>query len=238
MSHNNEKIAAVVLAAGQGKRMKQSVQKQYLMLRDKPVLYYALKAFEKSIVDEIVLVTGETEIDYCKREIVDKYGFQKVKYIVAGGTERYHSVFYGLKAVKDADLVLIHDGARPFVDDAIINRTAEGARKHDACVAGMPSKDTVKIADTLGFAETTPNRDYVWLIQTPQAFSYSLILDAYKKLLERDENAEQLNITDDAMVLECMTGHAVKLVEGSYRNIKITTPEDLKVAYILCEEGL
>lgn len=221
-----EKYVAIVLAGGSGKRMNASVHKQYLLIKEKPVLYYSLKAFEDSAVDEIVLVVGAGEIDYCRQEIVEKYGFKKVKAIVTGGKERYHSVFEGLKAVQSADYVLIHDGARPFVDEEIICRTMSSVKEYQACVVGMPVKDTIKIADEKQYAKETPERKYVWMVQTPQAFSYDMIYDAYEKMLQNENTA----ITDDAMVLESMTSHQVRLIEGSYRNIKITTPEDLIIA--------
>ena len=225
------KNVAIVLAAGQGKRMKSKVQKQYLLLKGKPILYYTLNAFEKSpLISEIVLVTGKDEIAYCQKEIVENYGFSKVQKIVAGGKERYHSVYEGIKAIETADYVFIHDGARPFVDGEMIARVCDAVAEHKACVVGMPVKDTIKIADDAGFAEQTPDRRKVWQIQTPQTFEYQLIKGAYEKLLAEEPEG----ITDDAMVVETMTDHKVKLVEGSYRNIKITTPEDLDIATIFC----
>ena len=229
-----EVFAAVVLAAGRGKRMESSVHKQYLLLHEKPVLYYALKAFEESPVQEIVLVVGKGEIEYCQKEIVEKYGFQKISHIIEGGAERYHSVYCGLKAIKGADYVLIHDGARPFLDEEIIKRNIQAVREYQACVAGMPSKDTVKIVDENDFAVNTPERRFVWCIQTPQVFETALIRQAYFKLMENEEN--ETGITDDAMVVERMENCAVKLVEGSYENIKITTPEDLILAESLIKK--
>lgn len=234
--------AAVVLSAGKGSRMNSTTPKQYLMLHGKPVLYYALHAFEQSMVDEIVLVTGKGEIGYCQKEIVEKYGFTKVKSIVAGGKERYHSVFCGLEelnqAKKKPDYVMVHDGARPFLDDGIIRRCAAAAAEFQACVAGMPMKDTIKIADHALFAQETPQRNYVWQIQTPQAFAFPLIYHAYHELLEREKSGEIFPVTDDAMVLEIICGKKVKLIEGSYGNIKITTPEDLKLAEALLPSEL
>lgn len=220
------KYTAIVLAAGSGKRMNTIVHKQYLLLDGKPILYYSLKAFENSRVSEIVLVTGDGEEEYCQKEIIQKYGLQKVCHVVKGGKERYHSVYEGLKAVRKTDYVLIHDGARPFIDKDIIERSIETVEKYQACVVGMPAKDTIKIADELGFAADTPDREHVWQVQTPQTFSYSLIMQAYEKLMACNKR----QVTDDAMVLEQMTNQTVKLIEGSYRNIKITTPEDLLVA--------
>ncbi len=223
-----QKYAAIVLAAGSGKRMNSQVHKQYLIIQDRPVLYYSLKEFEDSAVDEIVLVVGKGEEEFCRREIVDKYGISKVKAIVEGGKERYHSVFEGLKQTSDADYVLIHDGARPFVNQDIIRRCMQEVQKYQACVVGMPVKDTIKIADEGGYAKQTPDRKNVWMIQTPQTFSYALIYEAYEEMLKTEDTA----ITDDAMVLERIKGKKSKLIEGSYRNIKITTPEDLLIANV------
>ena len=223
-----QKYTAIVLAAGSGKRMNSKVHKQYLIIQDRPVLYYSLKAFEDSAVDEIVLVVGKGEEKFCRKEIVDKYGISKVKAIVEGGKERYHSVFEGLKQTSDADYVLIHDGARPFVNQDIIRRCMQEVQKYQACVVGMPVKDTIKIADEEGYAKQTPDRKNVWMIQTPQTFSYALIYEAYEEMLKTEATA----ITDDAMVLERIKGKKSKLIEGSYRNIKITTPEDLLIANV------
>lgn len=327
-----EKYTAVVLAAGQGKRMGSSVHKQYLLLHDKPILYYSLKAFEESPVDDIILVVGKGEADFCQKEIIEKYNLKKIKHIVEGGAQRYHSVFHGLCAIEKTDYVLIHDGARPFVNGEIIARSMEAAKAYHACVVGMPVKDTIKLADTERFAEETPNREYLWMIQTPQAFSYPLIYQAYETLLEIEQEKsievqkslleeeqeksiglqksfleieqknstevqeallkieqgksaerqisslemeqrktvdvqksslkinrekipdakkqilnlqkvhklrnewEQIQVTDDAMVVELLSDIPVKLVEGSYENIKITTPEDLKLAEVVCEK--
>lgn len=223
-----QKYAAIVLAAGSGKRMNSKVHKQYLIIQNRPVLYYSLKAFEDSAVDEIVLVVGKGEEEFCRKEIVDKYGISKVKAIVEGGKERYHSVFEGLKQTSDADYVLIHDGARPFVNQKIIRRCMLEVPEYQACVVGMPVKDTIKIADEGGYAKQTPDRKNVWMIQTPQTFSYELIYEAYEEMLKTEDTA----ITDDAMVLERIKGKKSKLIEGSYRNIKITTPEDLLIANV------
>lgn len=223
---------AVVLAAGTGKRMNSSTKKQFLLLNGKPVIYYSLKAFEESFIEQVVLVTSEEDVEYCRKEIVEKYGFTKVKHITAGGKERYHSVAAGLNCLSGCEYVFIHDGARPMLTEEILERAYDCVRKEDACVAGMPSKDTVKIADEDGFIESTPDRNRVWNIQTPQVFAFPLIKAAYEKLIREEENlkAAGINITDDAMVVETLMEHAVALVNGSYENIKITTPEDLKIA--------
>lgn len=229
----SKKHTAIVLAAGKGSRMQSAVPKQYLELCGKPVLYYSLTAFEESFVDEIILVTGKDDIFYCKEQIVDRYGFQKVTQIIAGGAERYLSVYQGLLAAEGADYVYIHDGARPFVDAAILSDAKECVEQYQACVAGMPVKDTIKIVDTEEFAKETPERKYVWQVQTPQVFSYSLVRNAYDKLME---HPEAYSVTDDAMVVETMLNYPVKLFPASYKNIKITTPEDLQIAELFVQK--
>lgn len=231
------RCVAIVLAAGRGKRMNADVQKQYLMLGDRPVLYHSLKVFEDSFVSEVVLVVGEDDIEYCRTEVVEKYGLHKVKKIVAGGKERYHSVMNGIKAIgnEPCSYIFIHDGARPFVTQDILRRAYETVCTYGTAVVAMPSKDTVKIADDEQCAKETPDRRTVWMMQTPQVFSYELIKDAYEKLADADEKLTQLGIviTDDAMVVEMFEETKVKFVEGSYGNIKITTPEDLVIANAL-----
>ena len=179
-------------------------------------------------MDEMILVTGEDAVSYCKKEIVEKYGFSKVSAVIPGGRERYDSVYAGLLACRDCDYVLIHDGARPFITEEILERGMDGVRATGACVIGMPSKDTVKLSDKTGFVAETPDRKSVWTIQTPQIFSYSLIRSAHESIREKDMSL----ITDDAMVVEQESGTKIRLVEGSYMNLKITTPEDLGVAEI------
>ena len=182
---------AVVLAGGSGKRMGTKVHKQYLMLKGYPVLYYSLKAFQDSSwIDEIVLVSGTGEEEYCQKEIVEKYGFSKVHKIVAGGAERYNSVWNGLQQITEKDgFVYIHDGARPFVDDAMIERAYRCVEETKACVAGMPVKDTIKVVDEKNYVKGTPERKTLWLVQTPQVFNIQLIKEAYQKLInEKIEN--------------------------------------------------
>ncbi len=224
-----EKCTAIVLAAGQGKRMGTKVQKQYLEIHGKPVLYYSLHVFNESpTIDEIVLVVGEGQTEYCLTEIVEKYGFQKVKRIVQGGAERYFSVWNGLQEISDEGYVFIHDGARPFITEEILKRAYKDVEECKACVVGMPVKDTIKLADTKGFVKETPDRSLVWMIQTPQVFDVRLVKEAYRLLMEQ----ENPTVTDDAMVVEQMLGRKVKLTMGTYENIKITTPEDLDIAQI------
>lgn len=228
----SEKNVAIVLAAGRGKRMQSNIHKQYLLIKDKPVLFYCLKTIEESFMDEIVLVVGEGEEEYCQKEVVEKFGFQKVSKIIQGGKERYHSVWNGINAIEECKYLFIHDGARPFLDRATLERALQGVGESRACVVGMPVKDTIKIADENGFSKETPKRDIVWMIQTPQVFSFELIKKAYGKLIEEEDFLKEQGIlvTDDAMVVEHFTDTPVKLIEGDYRNIKITTPEDLRIA--------
>lgn len=223
-----EKITAIVLAAGKGSRMKSDVQKQYMQLAGKPVVAHSLEQFEQSAVDEIVLVTGQDEMDYCKEHIVDAYHITKVQHIVAGGAERYESVYRALEAMEKSNYVFIHDGARPCITQSIIQACIEHVKKYKTCIIGMPVKDTIKIADENDFAKDTPDRKTLWQIQTPQCFVYDEIKRAYEKMME----SGQKNITDDAMVMENFGSRKVKLVEGSYKNIKITTPEDMEIGEI------
>ncbi len=227
------KQVAIVLSAGRGTRMNTAVSKQYLLIQGKPVIYYSLKAFQECpFIDEIVLVTGKAEMDYCRKEIVEKYHLDKVTKITAGGAQRYHSVYCGLKAISDCDYVYIHDGARPFVDEEILERAQKAVEIYGACVVGMPVKDTIKISDDSGFAESTPERSKVWQIQTPQVFEFLLVKKCYEKLMAELEEGKEIAVTDDAMVVERESDVKVRLTEGSYTNMKITTPEDLLLAEV------
>ena len=230
------KVSAIVLSAGKGRRMNSDIAKQYIEIAGKPVVYYSLVAFENSAVDEIILVTAPGDEEFARESIVEKYGFKKIRAIVAGGKERYHSVFNGLKAIKDTEYVLIHDGARPMLTTEMIAHIIEEVKNTEACVSGVPSKDTIKISDMEGYINSTPDRSLVWNIHTPQAFRYGIILKAYSDLMKLPD--DKIRVTDDAMVVESMTGHKVKLVEGSYKNIKVTTPEDLFVVErLLADRG-
>jgi len=230
-----KRCIAIVLSAGSGKRMNSDTKKQYLLIKDKPIVYYSLKAFQDSlIIDEIVLVTSKEDVDYVRTEIVKKYELSKVICITTGGKERYNSVYNGLKVINNCDYVYIHDGARPFVTEEIIKRAYDSLEVCNSAVVGMPVKDTIKIVDENQFVTDTPNRKNVWQVQTPQCFEYNLAMRAYEKLIEEEKSSKLLKrgiqVTDDAMVVETFENEKVKLVEGSYENIKITTPEDLIVA--------
>ncbi len=223
------KVTAIVLAAGQGKRMNSSVAKQFLILHDKPVVYYSLKAFEQSSVDEIILVTGEGQVDYCRREIAQLYHLDKVVKIIEGGKERYDSVYQGLINAKTAEYVLIHDGARPFITSELIDRMVEQVKECKACIIGMPVKETIKVVDDKGNIVDTPNRNTLWAAQTPQAFDYHSIRQAYEDFYQEMDKIS-LVVTDDAMLYETYGKLPVKMLPGDYNNIKLTTPEDLKLA--------
>ncbi len=219
--------SAILLAGGSGRRMGGDKKKQYMELLGRPVLYYPLMAFENSRVDEVILVVSPGDEDYVSDGIVDKYGFKKVSRIVPGGAERYDSVYNGIREA-EGRYVLIHDAARAFVTPEIIDNVADVLIKYNACVVGMPSKDTVKLSDKDGFVSETPDRSSVWIIQTPQAFLRSELLEAYEKLKAVPDGFA--GITDDAMIMEKSGGRPIKLIEGSFDNIKITTPEDMVFA--------
>jgi len=229
---DGKRVCAVVLAAGRGKRMRSDVPKQFMELGGRPVVYYSLRAFEDSAVDDMILVTGSDDIEFCRREIVQRYHFTKVREIVSGGAERFDSVSNGLAACVNCGLVLIHDGARPMISAGLINANIECAARCGACVTAVPSKDTVKIADEEGFVRETPERSRVWIIQTPQSFHYDVIRKAYDERAARGDSA----VTDDASVVEKYLHMKVKLLEGDYRNIKITTPEDIRIAATMLAE--
>ncbi len=220
-------VSAIILAAGSGSRMKSEKAKQYIEINGKPLLYYSLKVFDASVVDEIVLVTRGNDIDFVKEEIVEKYGFHKVRRVVAGGKERFESVNKGIKACdKRNKIIMIHDCARPCVTNRMILDSISGARRYKACTVAMPVKDTIKIVDDNEFGVETPDRRRVYQIQTPQTFDRELLLEAYERLrLSGDRD-----ITDDTMIVERYMDVHSKMIEGSYENIKVTTPEDIRIA--------
>lgn len=226
-----QKICAVIAAAGTGSRMGRGINKQFIKIKEKPLLFYTLTAFENnSKVDEIVVTAKTEEIEFIKKEIVEKYEFHKVSAIVVGGKERQDSVYNALKYIKECHIVLIHDGARPFVTEEIINKGIEYTEIYGAAACGVTPKDTIKLVDRDGFSEGTLNREKLFSVQTPQCFKYTLIMDAHTKCSQLDSK-----FTDDTAVLEYF-GHRIYLYQGSYDNIKVTTPEDLAVAQRIVEE--
>ena len=232
---------AVVLAAGRGARMGTWTAKQSLEIGGMPVVVHALLAFQESpVIDEIILMTDAGHLGYCKQEIVEAYGLDKVSTVGAGGRERYESVWKALCTIMDQEewedearcrarqegYVFIHDGARPFVTPEIIARAYEDVVRWKACVVGMPVKDTIKLVDTDSCIVDSPRRSLVWQAQTPQVFAVPLIAEAFARQMKKDCS----NVTDDAMVVEAQMGVKIHMTQGSYENIKINTPEDLLIA--------
>jgi 2-C-methyl-D-erythritol 4-phosphate cytidylyltransferase len=224
-----KKIYALIPAAGMGKRMGAGQNKQYLLLDGKPILAHTLKVFQDApFIAGIYLITPEPEIAFCQSDVVERYGFSKVRAIVAGGAERQHSVLNGLTAMQQEgvgpeDLVLIHDGVRPFVSSDLLQRAASAAGEFGGAVVAVPVKDTVKVARD-GIITATPPREELWLAQTPQAFRYGLIRSAHDAA-----QSEGFLGTDDASLVE-RQGWPLRVVMGDYQNIKITTPEDMLLA--------
>ena len=243
-----QKSSAIVLAAGRGTRMQTKTAKQYLEIAGHPLVWYSLKALEESMIDTVVLVVPAGEEEECRSEYVEKAGFRKVAAVIAGGETRSDSVLAGLRALADTaakagasmqladddteegtfeeSFVFIQDCARPLLTEEILQRGLEAVKTYGACVAGMPVKDTIKVAAGDGRILSTPERSTLWQVQTPQVFCYSWIRKAYEEWKKDGSPA----VTDDAAVLERYSRHKVYLFYGSYENIKITTPEDIYLA--------
>ncbi|WP_411169510.1 2-C-methyl-D-erythritol 4-phosphate cytidylyltransferase [Clostridium sp. MB05] len=217
-------ISAIILAGGKGKRMSSKISKQYIELKGKPILYYTLTKFINcKEVDNIILVLPKDEIEFCKREILEIYSL-KVDMIVEGGKERQDSVFNALMEINDSEIILIHDGARPFTSEKIIKDGIKYAKLYGAAAPGVTPKDTIKVVDENGFSKHTPDRKDLFAIQTPQVFKLEVIKECHKKIKE-----ENISVTDDTMVVEHYN-NKVYLYNGDYTNIKVTTPEDLILA--------
>ena len=216
--------SVVIVSAGRGSRMKADINKQFLKLQNKEVIAHTIdKFYNNENIGEIIVVVREDEAEFFKINIIEKYGYTNIK-IAFGGSERQDSVYNGLKMVdENCKIVLIHDGARPFVNNETIDNAIESAKENKCVIVGVPVKDTIKVIDENNNVCDTPDRSTLWSIQTPQVFDYSLIMKAHEKA--REDNYYG---TDDSMLVEYF-GQKVKVVEGSYNNIKITTPEDLKI---------
>lgn len=216
-------VAAIIVAGGSGKRMGMNIKKQFIEMDGKEILAHTIEAFNRcEIIDEIIVVVGEEDRERVQEDIVNRYGYHKVTRIVEGGKERQDSVYNGLMAVKDeVEYVMIHDGARPFISEAIIEKALKATKQKQATVVAVPVKDTIKVIDKAHKVEDTPNRSALWSVQTPQSFKKELLIKAYTSAKER-----KLSVTDDSMVVEAY-GSEVYIVEGEYNNIKITTVEDL-----------
>lgn len=225
-------VSTIIVAAGSGRRMGSETKKQFLLLDGKEVLARTVDQFEHlSKIKEIILVTGKDNLEDVKA-MVKTYEWKKVISVIAGGKERQDSVKCGLEALSEkTEVVLIHDGVRPFVTQDMIERSINAAQKYGGCVLGVAAKDTIKICNEDGMVLETPKRSTLWHVQTPQAFRKELIVNAYNKA-----EAEGFLGTDDASVAE-FAGERIKVIPGSYQNIKITTKEDLWVAACFLEEG-
>ncbi|CAG7656783.1 2-C-methyl-D-erythritol 4-phosphate cytidylyltransferase [Paenibacillus allorhizosphaerae] len=217
-----DKLGIVIVAAGKGSRMGTQESKQYLQIDDKPILVHTLLRFNRmDAVDEIVLVTGPDDVERCKG-YAEQYGLGKIKRIIPGGKERQDSVYQGLLTLTGyVEWVMVHDGVRPFAAEEHIMACLAKAKVTGAAVLAVPVKDTIKVVDRDGFIKATPDRSSLWAIQTPQAFRFSLLVEAHEQA-----RRESFLGTDDAMLVERL-GTKVAVVEADYYNIKITTPEDL-----------
>ena len=217
---------AIILAGGAGKRMGTATNKQFLLLDNKPIIVRTLQVFEECrTVDGVYLVVNQKDLPIMQEEILETYKFNKVLKLVIGGRLRQDSVRNGLEAIENpCDIVIIHDGARPFVSPSFIEKGIFLMEMFDAVIPAIPVKDTIKTVSKEGFVIKTLERDSLWNVQTPQTFKYDIIIKAY-----RDGMNKKLYGYDDATFLEHM-GKKIKVIEGSPYNIKITTPEDLIIA--------
>lgn len=213
----------IIVAAGSGKRMKSGINKQFLEINGKPVIAWTIEKFYRNRRIDRITIAIRREDEDAMKEILRKYGFENIS-LVYGGKERQDSIRNCLDKIVHTDLILIHDGARPFVDSDTIDRCIDETAVHKCCCVGVPSKDTIKIVDKSKNISSTPDRNTLWCAQTPQAFHTDIIKKAY-------DYAEKTGFlgTDDASLAENI-GYKVKMVMGSYNNIKITTPEDLVFA--------
>ena len=222
------RTVAIIVAAGKGERVGAKLPKQFLNIGNKPILAHTLEKFEKArLVNEVVVVVSEDYLGFCSREIIDAYEFGKIKRVVSGGKHRQDSVFNGLKSIdSNIDIVLIHDGARPFVKSQKIDQIIRACQKDGSTILALPIKETIKRVEK-GKVITTLDRSKIWSVQTPQAFPYKVILDAYKKAKK-----DKFIATDDSLLVE-RVGIEVRVIEGDNDNIKITTIQDLEMAEYL-----
>lgn len=223
------KVACIVPAAGKGKRLGFKQDKAFISLRGKPLLSHTLGALQRcAFIDEIIVVVSRGKLKTSKK-LVKKCGFRKVSAVVTGGKRRFDSVKNGLRGAQNADFIVVHDGARPFVSEDLLEKVFLAAKKTGAALCATPLKQTLKISDKNLFVSKTPARSSLWEAQTPQAFKKNLMVKAYRKAKDR-------TATDDASLVEKL-GYKVKIVKGSYRNIKITTPEDLELAKLFLNKS-
>jgi len=226
-------VHAIIVAAGKGVRMGDAVRKQYIALDGIPVLTRTLGLFNQcDRIDRILLAVPIDDIDFCRDEILPDAGRHKEIHLVSGGTRRQDSVYNCLETIDANDgIVLIHDGVRPFLKMEHLIACIDGAQKYGACILGIPAFDTVKHVNTQNEITQTQQRDTLWLAQTPQAFRLKLIKKAHKKARQ-----DGFIGTDDASLVERL-GAVVKIIPGSRSNIKITDPEDLKLANAILKSG-
>jgi 2-C-methyl-D-erythritol 4-phosphate cytidylyltransferase len=225
------KTEALIVSAGKGHRFMEGKKKQFHFLADKPILVHTLDQFEKcSLIHSILLVVGQEDMDYCLKEIVEKWQFRKISQIVPGGKQRQDSVKNGIDVLsRDTDIVVIHDGVRPFVTREMIEDSIRSAIRFQAVVFAMPVKETIKMIQPDGTVLKTLDRESLWQIQTPQTFRADVIREAYFKATE-----DGFRGTDDASLVERI-GLKVHILPGTYTNIKITTPEDLILANLFLQ---
>ncbi len=226
------KNIAIVLAGGNGSRMMRDIPKQYMNICEKPVLSYSLQTFNDSaLIDGIIIVAADPEDERLERIVSDAHCSKNVQ-IAHAGDFRYESVNNALQIISTGlgelyasdGLVFVHDSARACITTEMIARLYDDAKKYGSAVASVPSKDTVKISSPDNYVISTPDRDRVHIIQTPQVFETAALIEAYNKMIS---DADRGNITDDAMVMENYSSVRVHLSEGDYTNIKLTTPEDI-----------
>jgi 2-C-methyl-D-erythritol 4-phosphate cytidylyltransferase len=230
---DRDKTVVIIAAAGKGTRMNHSIPKQYLPLEGKPILAHTLINLSKiHSIDSITLVVSKDRVDWCKKEIVEKFNIKKVENIIAGGETRGESVRKGLESLdENTEIVAVHDGVRPFITASLFDNIIKHTKEFGAAICAVPLRDTLKNVNEKNEVKSTQDRKGLWLVQTPQVFRYSLIMRAYKKASE-----EGFQATDDAGIVERLP-HSVKIVEGSSFNVKITTPEDLILAEAIWEIG-
>ncbi|MDA3821075.1 MAG: 2-C-methyl-D-erythritol 4-phosphate cytidylyltransferase [Bacteroidales bacterium] len=225
-------ISAIIVAAGKGMRMKNSLRKQYLLLAGRPILAHTLLAFDAcSLIENIILVVPKEDFNYCNKNVLSSITLRNNVTLISGGAKRQDSVYNGLLSIdnKSANIVVIHDGVRPLVSPEQLTACIIGAKKYGACILGIPVDSTLKQINNSGYVDKTIERDTIWLAQTPQAFQHSLLIKAYDKARQEDFSG-----TDDAMLVERLGG-SVKVISGSKHNIKITIREDLELARAILE---
>lgn len=218
-------VSVIIAAAGNSTRYGTGKSKQFLILDNTPVLIKSIQAFEAiDDVKEIIITARKQDFDIIE-DFIAQYGVRKVKHIVEGGATRQDSIYAAVEKVeKEADLIAVHDGARPLIKREVIESVIQKADEVDAAACAVPVKDTIKIIDSSGKIVTTPERDSLRAVQTPQVFRLSLYKEAIEKAV-----SDGKQYTDDCQLVESM-GYPVYLVDGDYENIKITTPDDLLVA--------